>query len=193
VATIVKPWAIGGVNWAPMSFSPQTGYVYVAATDRPGAFAAQPQDYNPEAVAKTGLSYSGSKPIAPLLGATISGTYTALDPTTNKIVWQKKTTYGIGQGSGTLSTAGGLLFHGEPDGNFLAINAKTGEELLRFQTGFGADAPAVTYELNGEQYVAIAAGGNRLSLSERGDTVWAFKLGGRLPQAAAPPAALCAA
>src|SRR5260370_38267088 len=67
--------------------------------------------------------------------------------------------YAIGQGSGPLSTAGGLLFHGEPDGNFLALDARTGDELWRWQTGYGADAPAISYELDGQQYVVIAAGG----------------------------------
>jgi glucose dehydrogenase len=53
------------------------------------------------------------------------------------------------------------LFHGGSDGFFRAFDSKTGEELWRFQTGFGADAPAATYEIDGEQYVAIAAGGSR--------------------------------
>jgi len=71
----------------------------------------------------------------------MSGRFTAIDSSANKIVWQRKTPYRIGGGSGSTSTAGGLVFHGEPDGNFLALDVKTGEELWRFQTGFGADAP----------------------------------------------------
>jgi plastocyanin len=125
------------------------------------------------------------------LGAKYSGTYTALDPTTSKIVWQKKTTYSLNQGSGTLSTAGGLLFHGEPDGNFQALDAKTGTQLFRWQTGAGADAPAITYEINGQQYVAIAAGGVATqTTSANGDMIWAFSLNGspngRLQPFAAP-------
>jgi glucose dehydrogenase len=91
----------------------------------------------------------------------MSGTFTAIGGNTNKIVWQHKTPYRVGQGGGSTTTAGGLVFRGEPDGNFLAINAKTGEELWRFQTGFGADAPPAVYEVNGEEYVAIATGGNQ--------------------------------
>ena len=60
-----------------------------------------------------------------------------------------------------MVTAGGLVFRGASDGNFLALDARTGEELWRFQTGFGADAPPMTYEVDGEQYVAIATGGNQ--------------------------------
>jgi glucose dehydrogenase len=62
----------------------------------------------------------------------MSGTFTAIGGSTNKIAWQHKTPYRVGQGGGSTTTAGGLVFRGEPDGNFLAM--------WRFQTGFGADA-----------------------------------------------------
>jgi len=108
------------------------------------------------------------------------------DPTTNKIRWQKKTKYPMGGGSGLLSTAGGLLLHGESDGNLVAYDINNGDELWKFQTGAGANAPVVTYAVNGEQYVAVMAGGNTLLMSQRGDRLWAFKLGGTVPPAAAP-------
>jgi glucose dehydrogenase len=63
---------------------------------------------------------------------------------------------------------------------------KNGAELWSFQTGAGADAPAITYEVGGEQYVAILAGGNTFQMSAHGDSLWAFKLGGKLPPAPAP-------
>ena len=107
------------------------------------------------------------------------GTLTAVDSRTNRIVWQKKTPYSIGQGSGALITASGLLFHGEPDGNFQAYDANSGELLWQWQTGAGADAPAITYEIDGEQYVAIAAGGLSIqTASANGDMIWAFSLKG---------------
>ena len=104
---------------------------------------------------------------------------------TNKIVWQHKTPYRLG--GGATVTAGGLVFRGEPDGNFLALDAKTGEELWRFQTGFGADAPPVVYEVDGEQYVAIATGGNVTQGSAYGDAVWAFSLTGQVGPLWPPP------
>jgi glucose dehydrogenase len=73
---------------------------------------------------------------------------------------------------GSTVTASRLLFRGDPDGNFLAIDAKTGEVLWRFQTGFGADAPAVVFEVDGDEYVAIATGGNSLGGTAYGDAVW---------------------
>ena len=119
-------------------------------------------------------------------GAQRSGTLTAMDPTTNTVVWQKATKWPLGSGGGLLSTAGGLIFHGEPDGHLVARDIRNGEELWRFQTGAGANAPASTFEVDGEQYVAILSGGNRLLLSQPGDYVWAFKLGGTVPPAPTP-------
>ena len=173
---LMTPTGNGGVNWSPMSYDPQTGYFYVTGAVRPGVRIA------PE----TGKE-------APLpIGAKYSGTLTAVDSRTNRIVWQHKMPYSIGQGSGSLTTAGGLLFHGEPSGNFQAYDAKTGDLLWQWQTGAGADAPAITYEIDGEQYLAIAAGGLAIQTSSaNGDMIWAFKLNGNpnnpIPQAETPP------
>jgi outer membrane protein assembly factor BamB len=135
-----------------MSYNPETGSFYVSGTIRTSAFARYGDTY------KLGLRYTGGTQAAPI-GSAMSGTFTAIGGNTNKIVWQHKTPYRVGQGGGSTTTAGGLVFRGEPDGIFLAIDAKTGQELWRFQTGFGADAPSAVYEVNGEEYVAIAAGG----------------------------------
>jgi hypothetical protein len=62
----------------------------------------------------------------------------------------------------------------------------TGDVLWQFQTGAGADAPVSTYEVDGEQYVAILAGGNQYMGTASGDNLWAFKLGGTVKPAAAP-------
>jgi outer membrane protein assembly factor BamB len=120
------------------------------------------------------------------IGTERRGTLTAIDSRTNQIVWQKDRPFPIGLGSGAMSTAGGLVFHGEPDGNVQAYDARTGDLLWQWQTGFGADGPPVTYEIDGVQYVAIATGGNRLINSARGDAVWAFTLNGQVQPAEAP-------
>jgi alcohol dehydrogenase (cytochrome c) len=172
VPKVFQPGPNGGVNWANMSYDPQTGWLYATAGVRPSAFMQRKYSL------VNGLWVSSPGGGTPL-GAKYSGTYTALDPTTSKIVWQKKTSYSLHQGSGTLSTAGGLLFHGDPDGNFLALEATSGNELFRWQTGAGADAPAISYEVNGQQYVAIASGGVATqTTSANGDTIWAFSLNG---------------
>src|SRR5580704_17185887 len=172
---LMSPGGNGGVNWSPMAYSPRTGYFYATAADRPQSRIAQ----------------GTGKTVGPALGAKYGGTLTAVDARTNKIAWQKRMPYSIGQGSGSLVTASDLLFHGEPDGNFQAYDARSGELMWQWQTGAGADAPAITYEIDGTQYVAIAAGGVSIqTTSANGDMVWVFSLNGspgdRLRPFAAP-------
>jgi plastocyanin len=93
----------------------------------------------------------------------------------------------MGGSGGSAVTAGGLLLRGEPDGNFVALDAKTGAVLWKFQTGFGADAPPAVYAIDGEEYIAIAAGGNSLQGSAYGDAVWVFSLKGQLDPLWPPP------
>jgi alcohol dehydrogenase (cytochrome c) len=164
---IAQPSAAG--DWAPGAYDPRSGYLFFATEVATRMFNSL-----------TRISIEGTREY---------GLITALDSRTNKRVWQKEVPYPAGFGSGLLATSGGLLFHGGSDGFFRALDSLTGEELWRFQTGFGADAPAATYEIDGEQYVAIAAGGSRDGPREaRGDLVWSFKLGGRLNPLNGPPA-----
>ena len=178
---LIQPSGVGGTNWAPMSYNPETGSFYVPGTIRTSVFARYGDTY------KLGLRYVGGTQAAPI-GSPMSGTFTAIGGNTNKIVWQHKTPYRVGQGGGSTTTAGGLVFRGDPDGNFLEIDAKTGQELWRFQTGFGADATPAVYEVDGEEYVAIATGGNQGALSANGDAVWAFSLKGQVGPLWPPPA-----
>jgi quinohemoprotein ethanol dehydrogenase len=177
---VIQPSGGGGTNWSPMSYNADTGSFYLPGTVRTSAFARYGDTY------KHGLRYVGGTQSAPI-GSPMSGTFTAVGGNTNKIVWQKKTPYRIGNGGGSTTTAGGLVFHGEPDGNFLAYDAKTGEELWKFQTGFGAEAPPVVYEVDGDQYIVIAAGGNQITGSAYGDAVWVFSLKGQLGPLWPPP------
>jgi len=176
---LIQPSGDGGTNWSPVPYSPDTGYFYVSGTVRTSAYVRSGKREFVQ-----GKSYGRGSQVTPV-GSPMSGTFTAIDSTTNKIVWHHKTPYLLG--GGATVTAGELVFRGEPDGNFLALDAKTGQELWRFQTGFGADAPPVVYEVDGEQYVAIATGGNRLQGSAYGDAVWAFSLKGQLTALWPPP------
>jgi quinohemoprotein ethanol dehydrogenase len=182
---VMTPGTQGGVSWAPITFSPDTRLVYVPGTIMNSGHTLRRQDFN-ETTQRFDNRDDGAGYFRPP-GQPRAGNLTAIDPATNRIVWQKRMKFPMGTGSGLLSTAGGLLWHGESDGNLVAYDIRTGDVLWKFQTGAGADAPVATYEVNGEQYVAILAGGNGLMLSARGDRLWAFKLDGRVPQAAAPP------
>jgi plastocyanin len=131
------------------------------------------------------VNVRGAGSVTPL-GTKFSGNITAISPQTNTIVWQTPMPYKMGASTGVLTTAGGLLFVGQADGNVIAFDAKTGQELWRFETGFGAEATPMSYEMDGVQYIAIATGGNRTNNSQRSDVVWSFSLNGKLGPLPAP-------
>jgi quinohemoprotein ethanol dehydrogenase len=150
---------------SPMSYDPQTKYFYVAGSPGWPLWIKRFED------PRFFLSASGQP------GMKSSGILAAIDSRTDKIVWQKNTPYEMQNGSGVTTTAGGLLFHGEPDGNLQALDPKTGDILWQFQTGANESGPAAIYEVDGEEYVAVLATKN----------LWAFKLGGTLTPLPAPP------
>jgi glucose dehydrogenase len=153
--------------------------IYVCGIHQPQIWPTKPEELKP------GTLRLGSAFITPPGGKT-SGTFTAIDVRTNKIDWQKQwAQMCIG---GSMTTAGGLVFAGEGNGNFDAYDAKSGNRLWQFQTRAGANAPAGTYEVDGVQYVAVASGGNFQLDSPRGDTLWVFSLKGTMGPVAAPPA-----
>ena len=183
---VMAPGTQGGNSWSPMTFDPKTGLIYVPGSMVNSAFTVRRQDWDAQGNRLQTVGDVGPAFVKPA-GEPRAGTLTAMDPATNKIVWQKRMKFPLGTGSGLLTTASGLIFHGESDGRFVAYDVKDGKELWSFQTGAGADAPAMTYEVNGQQYVAILAGGSgNYQLSQHGDNLWAFKLGGTIPPAAAP-------
>src|SRR6185503_6390265 len=182
VPVLLRPNASGGSNFNPSSYHPPTGYVFVFGLEQNGALATNlyyPRTY------EAGKSYSRTSS-APTIGANITSTITAMDSRTNKIVWQKRNPGAFNYGA--VSTASGLMFTGQVDGNMTAYDVKTGDQLWKFQVGWGISAPPMTYEVDGVQYVAVAAGGNRGGLTTLdGDAVWSFKLDGVLDQVASPP------
>jgi PQQ-dependent dehydrogenase (methanol/ethanol family) len=166
---VIAPGAAGGANWPPGAFHPGTGYVYVVATDNPTRYHLEADaDGRPISV----LSFPDDVARA--------GTVTAIDPATGAVAWQIKSSLPVM--SGALATAGGLVFTGESTGDFIALDAASGQRLWRFATGAGVNAPPVTYRVNGRQYVAVAAGGHALFKFPLGDAVIAFAL----PKRSAP-------
>jgi alcohol dehydrogenase (cytochrome c) len=176
---LLRPTGSGGTEWSPTTYSPQTGYVYTMAqqTDSTLAMRYLPYQY--------GKTYSLGASV-PALGASIKSTFTAMDSRTNKIAWQQ---VNDGEQSyGALSTAGGLVFKGQVDGNLVALDAASGNQLWRFQTGLGISAPPMTWSDGKDQYVTVAVGGNRGGATTLdGDQVWTFSLNGLVDQMTAPP------
>jgi quinohemoprotein ethanol dehydrogenase len=165
----------GAHNWAPMSFNPATGLVYVPASiSSTRAFASNPNfTYQPNQM-NTGMAngrgaaaVAPAKPL-PLLppppgigpvppeGAA-AGALIAWDIVNQKERWRAPV--GGGSGGGTVSTAGNLVFQVVPDGRLMAYTADKGEKVLEIQTGLrGGMGPPITYMLDGKQYVALAGG-----------------------------------
>jgi len=159
---------------SPMAYSPQTGYLYATAC------------VNPAWIRRDETGWAFIRPAKPP-GMKQHGVMAAIDSRTGKLAWQKQIPYAACEGGGgATATAGGLVFHVEPDGVLQAYDAKKGDVLWDFQTGEvglpGGAGPgggsAVVYESGGQQYVALTM--NRV--------VWAFKLGGTVPRREAPVA-----
>ncbi|WP_391204244.1 PQQ-binding-like beta-propeller repeat protein [Psychrobacillus sp. L4] len=174
VPITLKPGPFGGANWPPSAYNPDTEYFYVLGNDHYMSF-----ERNELSEYSEGDIYLGSI-FGPVLNAPTRGTVTAIDVKTNKIAWQKK--WDTLAYSGVLTTAGNLVFVGHNDGRLIAFNAKTGDQVWEYKMDAGANAPSITYEIDGEQYIAIYAAGNALAGSIHGDKVYTFKLGGALPE-----------
>ncbi|WP_246027571.1 outer membrane protein assembly factor BamB family protein [Lysinibacillus antri] len=166
----LKPSAFGGANWPPSAYSPETEYFYVIGTDAYIALTRHDEDAYEE-----GGMWIGSI-FVPVTDAPVRGTITAMDVKTNKIAWQ--VVWDTNAYSGVLATAGDLIFVGHNDGRLVAFNAKTGAEVWSYKMDAGANAPSITYEIDGEQYLSIFAAGNSLAGSVHGDKVYTFKLDG---------------
>jgi plastocyanin len=169
-SSVSTPSSLGGTNWWPMSFNPGTGYLYVCGLQQAQLFEG---GKTPEF--KAGKQFYGST-IAPQ--ATPSGTFTAINASTNRIAWQKQ--FSDSCYSGSTTTAGNLTFVGRNDGHLQAYDARNGKLLWNFQTGAGANNTASVFELDGKQVVAFYAAGSALAGSAHGDDLWLFGLDGKL-------------
>jgi alcohol dehydrogenase (cytochrome c) len=165
---VIAPGAAGGANWSPIAYDSRTGLAYVAALHMPTRYTVNEL---PSTTDKPAVRYT----MLELAGGPSWGTLTALDTRTHgKIRWQVKTPQPLV--GGVLATAGNLVFTGEGDGNFAAFDSGTGARLWQFNCGAGVNAPPVTYELDGVQYIVVAAGGSSIFGYRQGDAVLAFAL-----------------
>ncbi len=158
--TDICPAALGSKNQQPVSYSPQTGYFYISGNHLC-------MNYEPFEVSYTaGQPYVGATlTMRPAQGDVLTGKpdgsnnlgqFTAWDATTGKIVWSKKEPFSVW--SGSVATAGGLVFYGTLEGYLKAVDAKTGKELYRFKTPSGIIGNVNTWEYDGKQYVGVLSG-----------------------------------
>ncbi len=172
----VQPGRIGGHNWAPMSYNPSSGLVYIpTTTNSADTYTVEPNFTHVFGTTNRGVIIGGQrgaganaaavsanpKVLAPAIGPTPPegqrGMLVAWDPATQKERW--RTPGGGALGGGTMTTGGNLVFQVINDGRLLAFSADKGEKLLEIQTGLRSGmGPPVTYMLDGKQYVALMGG-----------------------------------
>ncbi len=146
----VCPGALGATNWMSPTYDPQTKLFYVTAREQCDIFSTAPQPYE-AGHAYYGSAYFPNDETQPFWGA-----LRALDPATGKLKWEWK--HASPTWAGVLSTAGGLVFTGDAEGNFIALEAASGKVLWHFQCGASVFASPMSFAIDGKQYVAVAAG-----------------------------------
>ena len=174
------PSFLGGKNWMPMAYSRDTEMFYIPSNEWGMDIWNEPVTY------KKGAAYLGSGfTIKPIFDDYI-GSLKAMDPVTGDVKWEYKNAAPLW--GGVLTTGGGLVFTGTPEGYLKAFDDETGEELWKFQTGTGIVSSPITWEQDGEQYVAIVTGwggavplwggevAKVVSYLNQGGSVWVFKV-----------------
>lgn len=201
-AKMISPGPGGAHNWAPMSYNPDTGLVYIPAKQEPFAFKLD-ENYEAQAIGMNlGVNFweppAEIIPLGPEFGEMYQGFLLAWDPVMQEEAW--RVPLPSFQNGGILSTAGGLVFQGHSDGELVAYSATDGETLWSAPTQTGVLAPPVTYMIDDEQYVAVVVGWGAVSANFLGavmnadgqkrniSRILAFKLGGDAELPAMPDA-----
>jgi quinohemoprotein ethanol dehydrogenase len=202
---LIVPAPTGAHNWQPMAYNPGTGLVYIPAMQPLGIYALSESFKETGSYARRDMFWNPGtdwnafvttiQDLMEKLGGPLPperGYLKAWDPLQKKTVWEvEQPSFWNG---GLLTTAGDLLFQGTGDGRFVAYAAGSGKVLWAVPVMIGIMAPPITYEVDGEQYVAVMAGYGGSGGVTSGDPrtmasgkyvndghVLAFKLGGREP------------
>jgi alcohol dehydrogenase (cytochrome c) len=172
------PSAFGGKNWMPMSFNPKTGLAYANTLNIGMPYKLLTPEY------KQGEWFLGIEFTGFTFPQGSRGSLQAIDPMTGKAKWEMPWEE-MPSLSGTLTTAGGLVFTGAMSGEFMALDADTGKKLWQFQTGSGIIGQPITWQHKGRQYVSVVSGvggvytisgDERLATVPAGGSVWTFAL-----------------
>jgi PQQ-dependent dehydrogenase (methanol/ethanol family) len=181
---MLAPGPGGAHSWHPWSYNPDTGLVYIPAMDTVFGYVAQKQqDFE---VTNTGINvgmdFAAGRGLAGQEGQMQpinEGFLLAWNPVTQQEAW--RVSYGRGRGGGTLSTAGGLVFQGDSvNDEFSAYDAVDGKKLWSMPVQTGVVAGAASFEVDGEQMIAVLAGNNSAGdyYASNHSRLLVFKLGG---------------
>jgi len=163
----IVPGTLGAASWSPVALHPKLNMVYIAGIYQPSLFFSRKLTPSPGMPWESYTFFRQSNEAD-------WGVFTAIDITNGKIKWQQKIADPMVGGS--LVTAGNLVFTGEGNGNFNAYNAINGNKLWQHKSEFGVNAPPISFMINNKQYIAVAAGGNKLYDYKTGDEVLVFSL-----------------
>ena len=154
----VLPGSYGGHNWQAMSYDPNLGLVYIPTHEVAGIFVPIKGYYKMKpGTFNTGTDFYVNDAVATMSGIPpVTGAIKAFDPLTGETKWS--VAHNHFWNGGTLSTAGGITFQGNSSGRFVAYDSENGTILWSKEVQTGMIAPPITYEIDGEQYVAILAG-----------------------------------
>jgi PQQ-dependent dehydrogenase (methanol/ethanol family) len=182
----VFPSSIGGLNYSPASYDPATNYVFNAAAETAAveiqAKLTPTQKKNKFVLGDVFLGLSNGNFGSELAGWHDHGSISAIDVSTGKRVWKFNTPEP--ERGGVTTTASGLGFAGDGDGNLRAFDVRTGKVLWQFQTGHQiAAGPTIFTGTDGKEYIAITVGGTPTS-SNGGvfSQLQVFALGGSTKQ-----------
>ncbi len=170
-AFMVYPGPAGAANWQPMSFSPKTGLVYMQSRDNGSVYVDDPsfvprENALNEATGNRHTKDAQGRPIAwPDERPAFDNTLVAWDPVRQAEVWRLKLPFS--RGAGVLATAGDVVFHGRWNGDMKAYEAASGRELWSFNVQNAIVTAPISYELDGEQYIALAVGWGYANLIQR--------------------------
>jgi PQQ-dependent dehydrogenase (methanol/ethanol family) len=171
----IWPSPYGAHNWQPMSFSPKTGLMYIPAQSIPHYFSGQKTVTYQLDRWNTGVDLNESRdPLSWVAGmastdALVYGELLAWDPVQQQPAWKVK--HDKPANGGVLSTAGDLVFQGTGEGVFAAYDADNGDALWQYQSDSAVLAGPMTYELDGEQYIAVAQGSGGTVMLTIGDNL----------------------
>ena len=155
------PGPLGAHNWHPMAYSPDSGLVYIPAQEAPWVYGEIADFEHKKDGWNTGTDFTfgllpSDKATFRALKSMVKGRLLAWDPVKQEEAWAFE--HRGPWNGGILSTGGDLVFQGTADAHFAAYDAKSGEQKWKFFTQTGIAAAPITYELDGEQYVAVASG-----------------------------------
>src|SRR5262249_19275697 len=150
----IIPSLEGSIDWQPLAYNPELKTLYFMSNQ----WAMGMKFWSKEKVTlpANGEWYLGAD-YQQYMSSDQPGNFVAFDVVARKVRWRAVSPAPFW--AGAVATSSGLVFTGDMRGHFLALDARTGAQLWKFQTGSGIIGSPITYELDGTQYVAVPSGG----------------------------------